>query len=160
MQRSLQHTILQLIDLAPCTGIRDAEKHRLLTTASRVLGSEVETARIGKSRQRTSVFISVYSVSCFHQRSQKHGPTVNTNRRSLRFAATRFKLPSLMLLKTYTLKSKPVPIAAGVLEAPKAAKQPHTVTAPHGKAREDPYYWLRDDDRSKPEMLDYLKASL
>lgn len=47
----------------------------------------------------------------------------------------------------------------GVLDAPEAKEIPHTVTAPHGAQRQDPYYWLRDDERVKPEMLEYLKAS-
>jgi oligopeptidase B len=42
-------------------------------------------------------------------------------------------------------------------EPPVAAKKPHDVVSPHG-TRSDPYYWLRDDTRSKPEVLDYLKA--
>ncbi|HKU16586.1 MAG TPA: S9 family peptidase [Steroidobacteraceae bacterium] len=33
----------------------------------------------------------------------------------------------------------------------------HLVTAPHG-SREDPFYWLRDDTRSDPEVLAYLRA--
>ncbi|HEY0938833.1 MAG TPA: S9 family peptidase [Steroidobacter sp.] len=33
----------------------------------------------------------------------------------------------------------------------------HRVTSPNG-AREDVYYWLRDDTRSDPEVLAYLKA--
>ena len=40
---------------------------------------------------------------------------------------------------------------------PLAEKKPHDVVSPHG-TRSDPYYWLRDDTRSKPEVLDYLKA--
>ena len=28
----------------------------------------------------------------------------------------------------------------------------------HGDTRVDNYYWLRDDERQKPEVLDYLKA--
>jgi len=47
---------------------------------------------------------------------------------------------------------------AGVLEAPRAAKKPYTVTAPHGKEREDLYYWLRDDSRKDQEMMDYLQV--
>lgn len=31
------------------------------------------------------------------------------------------------------------------------------MVSPHG-TRDDPYYWLRDDTRSRPEVLDYLKA--
>jgi oligopeptidase B len=42
-------------------------------------------------------------------------------------------------------------------EPPVAAKKPHDVVSAHG-TRADPYYWLRDDTRSKPEVLDYLKA--
>ena len=48
----------------------------------------------------------------------------------------------------------------GVLDAPKARKEAYAVKAPHGKERNDDYYWLRDDDRQKPEVLDYLKVSL
>jgi oligopeptidase B len=33
----------------------------------------------------------------------------------------------------------------------------HRVASPHGD-REDPYYWLRDDTRSDPEILGYLRA--
>jgi oligopeptidase B len=40
---------------------------------------------------------------------------------------------------------------------PVAAIRPHTVTSPYG-ARIDPYYWLRDDDRTNPEVLAYLAA--
>jgi len=42
-------------------------------------------------------------------------------------------------------------------EAPRAAKKAHQVPSPNG-AREDAYYWLRDDTRKNPEMLAYLKA--
>lgn len=48
----------------------------------------------------------------------------------------------------------------GVVEAPAppvAAAKPYAVVSPHG-TRSDPYYWLRDDTRSRPEVLDYLKA--
>jgi oligopeptidase B len=64
-----------------------------------------------------------------------------------------------------------VPVAAGAVLAallagcapsqapapPVAAKKPHDVVSPHG-TRSDPYYWLRDDTRSDPEVLSYLKA--
>jgi oligopeptidase B len=46
--------------------------------------------------------------------------------------------------------------AAGV--APVAEQRPYEVRAPHGAVRTDEYYWLRDDSRSKPEMLAYLNA--
>ena len=45
-----------------------------------------------------------------------------------------------------------------VLQPPKAKKESHTITAPHGAEREDVYYWLRDDDRTDPQILDYLKV--
>jgi oligopeptidase B len=40
---------------------------------------------------------------------------------------------------------------------PVAAKKPYQVPSPNG-AREDEYYWLRDDTRKNPEMLAYLNA--
>lgn len=46
---------------------------------------------------------------------------------------------------------------AAEAKPPVAATKPHAVISPHG-TRNDPYYWLRDDTRSKPEVLDYLKA--
>lgn len=42
-------------------------------------------------------------------------------------------------------------------DPPVAAKRPFMVTSPNG-AREDDYYWLRDDTRKNPDMLAYLKA--
>lgn len=35
--------------------------------------------------------------------------------------------------------------------------RPHRVASPHGE-RDDHFYWLRDDTRSNPEMLGYLRA--
>jgi len=40
---------------------------------------------------------------------------------------------------------------------PVAAVRPHLVSSPHGQ-RSDPYYWLRDDERSDPDVLAYLNA--
>jgi len=42
-------------------------------------------------------------------------------------------------------------------DAPVAARHAHTIASPRG-ARTDFYYWLRDDTRSKPEVLEYLAA--
>ncbi|HEY0748079.1 MAG TPA: S9 family peptidase [Steroidobacteraceae bacterium] len=39
---------------------------------------------------------------------------------------------------------------------PVAPRKPYAVVSPHG-TRIDPYYWLRDDERSNPEVLAYLK---
>ena len=41
---------------------------------------------------------------------------------------------------------------------PVAARKPYLVTSPNG-AREDEYYWLRDDTRQSQEVLDYLNAA-
>ena len=40
---------------------------------------------------------------------------------------------------------------------PIAALRPHAVPSPHGM-RNDPYYWLRDDERANPQVLAYLEA--
>jgi oligopeptidase B len=45
----------------------------------------------------------------------------------------------------------------GDLKPPTADRRPHAVVSPQG-TRNDPYYWLRDDTRSKPDVLDYIKA--
>ena len=50
---------------------------------------------------------------------------------------------------TITFAADPAP--------PTVAKKPFQVTSPNG-AREDDYYWLRDDTRKNPDMLAYLKA--
>ncbi len=42
-------------------------------------------------------------------------------------------------------------------QPPVAATHPYVVESPHG-AREDDYYWLRDDTRTSPEVLGYLQA--
>lgn len=41
---------------------------------------------------------------------------------------------------------------------PVAPKKPHVVRAPFGAERHDEYYWLRDNTRSNPEVLGYLRA--
>jgi len=43
------------------------------------------------------------------------------------------------------------------VKPPVAAEHPYVVDSPNG-SRNDSYYWLRDDQREKPEVLDYLKA--
>ena len=42
-------------------------------------------------------------------------------------------------------------------QPPVAAIHPYPISAPAG-SRIDNYYWLRDDSRSKPEVLNYIKA--
>ncbi len=42
-------------------------------------------------------------------------------------------------------------------QPPIAPRKPHALVSPHG-TRNDPYYWLRDDERSNPEVLAYLQA--
>ncbi len=41
--------------------------------------------------------------------------------------------------------------------APIAAQVPHVVSSPHGD-RDDPYFWLRDDERKDPKVIAYLNA--
>ncbi|SLM63186.1 MULTISPECIES: S9 family peptidase [Dickeya] len=41
------------------------------------------------------------------------------------------------------------------MKAPHAEKRPHRMTM-HGETRIDNYYWLRDDDRNAPAVLDWL----
>ncbi len=48
-------------------------------------------------------------------------------------------------------------LPAPAITPPVAKKVDFAVPGPHG-ARNDPYYWLRDDTRSKPEVLDHLRA--
>jgi oligopeptidase B len=43
------------------------------------------------------------------------------------------------------------------IPVPRAARIPHPVSSPHG-VRSDPYYWLRDDARTLPAVLDHLRA--
>lgn len=47
-------------------------------------------------------------------------------------------------------------LAEEQMSAPKAKKQPYTMTT-HGDVRVDDYYWLRDDKRKSPEVIDYLE---
>jgi oligopeptidase B len=42
-------------------------------------------------------------------------------------------------------------------QPPRPAVRTHLVVAEHG-TREDPYYWLRDDTRTDPQMLAHLRA--
>src|SRR6186997_1262685 len=65
-----------------------------------------------------------------------------------------------MILKTLAFLLLAANGITGAGEAPAppvAAAKPYEVVSPHG-TRTDPYYWLRDDTRSRPEVLDYLKA--
>jgi oligopeptidase B len=48
-------------------------------------------------------------------------------------------------------------VLAPLPSAPVAAVKPHTVESPNGD-RVDDYYWLRDDTRSKTDVLAYLEA--
>lgn len=52
----------------------------------------------------------------------------------------------------------PAALPAQTATPPVAARKPHEVKAPFGAARQDEYYWLRDDSRKNPEMLAYLTA--
>lgn len=47
-------------------------------------------------------------------------------------------------------------LAEEQMSAPKAKKQPYKMSM-HGDARVDNYYWLRDDKRKSPEVVDYIE---
>ena len=47
--------------------------------------------------------------------------------------------------------------ASSLAEPPMAEQRPHLVSAPAGD-REDPWYWLRDDERQDADVLAYLNA--
>ncbi len=57
---------------------------------------------------------------------------------------------------TMPLPSKPA-VSTAQPVPPVAARKPHQVPSPNG-TREDPYYWMRDDERKNPEVLAYLAA--
>ncbi|QHQ15836.1 prolyl oligopeptidase family serine peptidase [Pectobacterium parmentieri] len=42
------------------------------------------------------------------------------------------------------------------MKTPQAEKKPHTIST-HGDTRVDNYYWLRDDQRTDPQVLSYLE---
>ena len=75
----------------------------------------------------------------------------------------KFWLPTLLLVtacahqKAEMTNDSNGASVAPQLQPPVAAVHPHAVVSPHG-TRIDPYYWLRDDTRSVPAVLDYLKA--
>ena len=59
---------------------------------------------------------------------------------------------------TATAQGAAEPAAADTRpQPPVAAARPHALTV-HGQTRNDPYYWLRDDTRSDPAVLAYLRA--
>ncbi|HRO62718.1 S9 family peptidase [Thermomonas sp.] len=66
--------------------------------------------------------------------------------------------PLLAIALASLLFMSPTAHAQTLPTPPDAAQHPHTVTAPHGAQRQDPYYWLRDDERKNPAMLAYLNA--
>ena len=73
-------------------------------------------------------------------------------------AAARLGLTtSLGALALAACSANPPAERAAAEAPPVAAQRPHLVPSPHG-AREDEYYWLRDDTRTSPEVLAYLAA--
>ncbi|WP_339879275.1 S9 family peptidase [Pseudidiomarina gelatinasegens] len=73
----------------------------------------------------------------------------------------RFQLSGLALTALWLTACGPItPAQNGQTAAsnpPVAEQRPYVVESPHGN-RQDPYYWLRDDSRTDPEMLAYLEA--
>lgn len=76
--------------------------------------------------------------------------------------ASRVLIPIMLVLAACAhqgsdMKTEPASVTPSALMPPVAKTEPYTVKSPNGD-RIDPYYWLRDDTRSKPEVIDYLKA--
>lgn len=80
----------------------------------------------------------------------RHGPPPDASaRRALRAA--------LAALALCACAGPPAPRTGSTDAAPVARKVPHVVSSPNGD-RVDPYYWLRDDTRSRKDVLDHLRA--
>ncbi len=76
---------------------------------------------------------------------------------TLRFQLRTFSLALPLALLAACAAPKPQPAAPPQPQAPRAAVHPFEVQSQNG-VRVDNYYWLRDDSRSRPEVLGYLKA--
>ena len=60
-----------------------------------------------------------------------------------------------------TLQSQAGDTYAEVIRPPKTLKRPHKLVSPDGEAtRRDDYYWLRDDKRENPEVIQHLEVCL
>jgi oligopeptidase B len=66
------------------------------------------------------------------------------------------QLLATLALASLAACSKPPHEPTTTMKAPVAQTRPYQVPSPHG-SREDEYYWLRDDERKNPEMLQYLE---
>jgi len=73
------------------------------------------------------------------------------------FVANTFRGVAAATLALLFVFSSTLTVTAAEPTPPKAAQRAHTVTSPFGN-REDPWYWLRDDERKNPEMIAYLEA--
>ena len=54
-----------------------------------------------------------------------------------------------------------LPAIAEVLDPPRPEQRPHKVEPPpnvNAASRDDPYYWLRDDERKDPAIIEHLKV--
>jgi oligopeptidase B len=56
------------------------------------------------------------------------------------------------------LFSPPAEAADATPKPPVADKRPHSIVAPSGETRIDNYFWLRDDSRKSPEVLNFIAA--
>jgi oligopeptidase B len=75
----------------------------------------------------------------------------------LRSVPRAFALSAFIVLLAGCASPPPQPAPPSQPQPPVAAVHPYEVQSPNG-VRIDNYYWLRDDTRSKPAVLDYLKA--
>ena len=75
----------------------------------------------------------------------------------LRFDPRAVALTTLLALLAACAAPQPAPPPPPQPQPPIAAVRPFEVQSPNG-IRIDNYYWLRDDTRRNPDVLDYLKA--
>ncbi len=150
--------------------MRDAAKHRLLSRAAELDEAEHEPSE--KERARLEAARQGQLSACD---SAFHGLGTPPSRRQsfLQLACTSLPavLPSAACSgqagtkrKTYqrsmqSQASQAEDIYAEVIRPPKTLKRPHKLVSPDGTdTRQDPYYWLRDDKREDPEVIQHLEV--
>ncbi len=73
-------------------------------------------------------------------------------------AAARFLVFSSLLALAACAQTRSIEVATPQLPPePQAEQRPFVVVSPQGN-REDPWYWLRDDERKDPDVIGYLEA--
>ena len=142
----------------PRAGVHDAHKKRLVRAAAAQLADVSSSSKVIKERLATlqvrcllfsneSVRWNAHGLNCnaiiVHTLHTLH--TLHTHARR-KFVATH--------IHTRTLKLE---CNVMYLQAPVAIQRPKTLSM-HGDEREDPFYWIRDDDRKDPAVLAHIDA--